>query len=999
LGSVCKSAKTIEDIVPSAYVYVNSIGEIMALCQPDPILRFVSADGKIVDILSPGSGWKLADPYWNPQIAQYKSGGFKVNPSIAPGQRLVSKQYDNVIETFPLIANGFDQEACIATINELLALSRQSADYWAESYEFDDVWLEAKPAGVNSLIGYAQISQMRIPELTNPFGQPFFSIYKEAVMEGLSIIVEREPLWRSVAPGEIIGPLYNLIKNPDFELWSTGIADSQPDSWTDLETIQITGENSRQDEAVHSGNYALRIHVGGSTNAGRIKGVSQVIANTKDNTTYTVVAWVRSSGVSNGVGRILVTYSSQLEVYRESVQHGWTLYTGVFITGFGDDTVAINCEILTTAAGTDGNVYFDSLMLIEGDWQQEAVDGVLPYLSGSHIANHWDQDSAIVEAGDINYVDVWDVPGNDDALVRLNIINITPTTDFSNPAQVIAELRAGMRRAGEIFNFQNYQDPVGPNDTTASGDNRITSDNLSATVWATIATFIIGTPATTLDNSGRFRAFARVFDSRTGGTPTLQVRLRYWIGAANRSVKTLNTVNVPIINNWCIVDLTPDSAINWDVRKDASAPTDFGFDIQMRRTANTDPAYLDYVLLLPSDGGIAIAEVDPAILQSQALTIDCTISAPSIIGSDVITDWNKVSETTPAATAFQHVRMIDYAGALYIQTSLSVVYKYQNRIMTIDNASYSNAFEVYNGFLFTVEATPATGFSTDGTLPVGSGGTARFTYSPSINIRAMRALGGNLYFGGTDGSLGHLFSWNGIAATATHIFSDATITEIAGIAAYQNTLFIIGLQAGSYRVFKYNLSNNTITLSLTLGGGATTPFNFATFLGELWLTANTSSVNHFNGSSWTTVTSPSGVLGSCFGLKVIDDTLFICGTNLTATRGTVAKTTDGTNFEVDFLDSASVMRSGRILEKSQGQLFMGTDTTGLSLPAPLFAKTIEANEFKVSNYQLVPFVSPPKKRHRFFFNWDRKADVNNVDDAALVGIGFIPRYLTLRGRG
>lgn len=969
----------------------------MTLCQPDPILRFTDGT-KIVDILAPGSGWKLADPYWNPQIAQYKGGGSKVNPSTAPGQRLVSKEYDNAIETIPLVAIGIDIEACIATINELLSLARQSADYWAESYEFDDVWMEVKPAGVSSQIGYAQISQMRIPELINPYGQPFFSPYKEAVMEGLSLIVEREPLWRSVPPGTLIGPLFNLIRNPDFELWSTGIADSQPDSWTDLETIQITGDNSQQSVAVHSGNFALKVHVGGSTNTGRIKGVSQTITNTKDNTTYTVIAWIRSDGVSNGVGRLLVTYSSQLEVYRESTRHGWTLYTGVFTTGFGDDVVAIDCEILTTAAGTDGSVYFDSLMLVEGDLEQMATDGVIPYLSGSHIANHWDQDTAIVEAGDINYVDVWDIPGNDDCLVRLDIINITATSDFSNPTQVIAKLRAGMRRAGNIFNFQNYQDPVGPNDTAASGDNRITSDTLSTTTWTTIATFTIGTPTTTLDNSGKFRAFARVFDSRTGGSLTLQVRLRYWIGASNRSVKTLNPVTVPIINNWCIVDLTPDAAINWDVRKDASAPTDFGFDIQMRRTANTDPGYLDYVLLLPSDGGIAIAEVDPAVLQSQAITIDCTISAPSIIGSDVITDWNKVSETTPA-TANSHVRMIDYAGALYIQTSLSVVYKYQNRVMTIDAASYSGSFEVYNGFLFTVLTTPATGYSTDGTLPVGFSGTARFTYTPSINNRAIKAFGGNLYFSGTDGAMGHLFSWNGIAATATHIFSNAAITDIAGITSYQNTLFIIGLQAGTYRVFKYNLDSNTVTQSQALGAGATTPFSFANFLGKLWVVDGTSAVNVFDGSTWTTLTSPSGVLGNCIGIKVIDGTLFICGTNLTATRGTVAKTTDGTTFTVDFLDSASTIVRGQVLEKSQGQLFMGTNTVGLGTAAPLFAKTIEANEFKVSNYQLVPFVSPPKKRHRFFFNWDRKADVNNVDDAALIGIGFIPRYLALRGRG
>jgi len=392
--------------------------------------RLVITDGTTeIDLLGPDSGWKLADPYWNPQIASYKGGGSFVNAQLAEGQRLVHKEYGNVTESIPLSLSGLNQNKAMQTAHEALELLRQAGDYWVEPYEYDDVWVEAKLACNDCLTGYSRIIKGDIPELTNPYGQPFFSSYDKPVMEGITLVFEREPFWRGTKPGTIIGPLYNLIDNPDFELWNFGVTDSQPDSWDDIETTHIVGQNSRDQALPKFGNNDLKIRVSGSTLAGASKGVTQVINDTDDSTEYTIIAWVRSEGVSNGVGRILITYSNQLELYRESDSHGWTLYTGKITTGISD-VVAIHCEILTTAANTDGTIYIDSLMFIKGDYETEAKNGVLPYLSGSHIVNNLElADDLVKSAGTINFLDVWNIPGNVDSLIRLELTNNTSPAD------------------------------------------------------------------------------------------------------------------------------------------------------------------------------------------------------------------------------------------------------------------------------------------------------------------------------------------------------------------------------------------------------------------------------------------------------------------------------------------------------------------------------------------------------------------------------------------
>lgn len=967
----------------SGIIYLPLIikGEIVA---PEPILRVITQDGKIVDLLA---DWEISDPYWRPQIAKYKGDGNYVDSAIADGSRLVSKKYANAIETIPLTVRGTNQAQAINRIRELLQVIRQAADYWTEPYEYDYAWLEVRPACNDCRTGYAKIVKANIPELNNPYGQPFFSAQSEAVMDELSLIIEREPLWRGVQPGTIIGPLYNLAKNPDFELWNFGVTDSQPDSWNDLESIGITGINSREDDN-HSGEYSLKVRVSQSTSANRFKGVSQVIADTKPNTQYTAIAWVRNDGVSNGVGRILVTYLSQLELYRSNSKHGWQLYTGTFTTG-DNDTVAINLEILTTAANTDGTVYFDSLMILEGDWQQEAIENMLPYMTSSHIVNHWDQpENAKVEAGDINYVDMWNVPGDESALVRLEVQNNTTPAEFSAPVELFATVRVGMRRTNNVVNFQNYQDFLGITDTTASSDDRLETTNLNNS-WLEAGIKVIEGVGNVRDNQGRFRIFARIYDPKSSGDPTLESRLNYFVGTAGINVKALDSVIAPIRANWTIVGLTPNAAMIWDRKFSANPLTQVGYSVQMSRATGTDKGRLDYVLAMPTDGGYIEARINPPLKESDALVVDNTGPALTVEAVQKAQQWVKiysVSETVSFIFTDGTFLYISEDRAA-LNTRIHKLKPGQSASVFTLTASYATptnpilSFEIFNGKMFLSNAdkvyeVDSITFAPTERVDVAAGaGLAFFLKSFSARLFITASKITPLPLETT------VWTWDGTAAVQSATFAEDSIGQPE---IYAGRLFV-PTQGGLVR--EYNPDTNTWTLH-TVNGASVTVGELEPFNGKLLMSLIVGAnvlIYSYDGSSWTQVASiVSGGLN--LSLLAFDNLLYA------QAGGDTYISSDGVTFSLltTFTPTLMTTFDGLLVGYS------GSDIYILS-PEDTPDKT-----YAIGDFRGTPFIAPPRtrtdeRRHRYVFSYDRQNFINNLDDKALIGIGIVPLYLALIG--
>jgi hypothetical protein len=92
--------------------------------------------------------------------------------------------------------------------------------------------------------------------------------------------------------------------------------------------------------------------------------------------------------------------------------------------------------------------------------------------------------------------------------------------------------------------------------------------------------------------------------------------------------------------------------------------------------------------------------------------------------------------------------------------------------------------------------------------------------------------------------------------------------------------------------------------------------------------------------------------------------------------------------------------SGHVLQVHDGSLYVGSIGYVANVdPAEVLALSDVDIWDKVTNYRGTLFYAPPQTRHRYVLNWDRADRVNVIDDQVLVGIGFVPRYYALRGRG
>lgn len=172
------------------------------ICTPAPILHITDGTVKnngqrnLLDLLG-RIGFILNN--WNPNIAQYKDGGTWSDSAMADGRFLARKAFANGLEVFDLKGKAQDQDAMIKFIRELFMWQELASSYWVSDWATRPVYLAAKAARETE-IRYAVIHTMSIPELNNPYSQPFFTRRGVATLEGLTLRVERGP-WASTPPG------------------------------------------------------------------------------------------------------------------------------------------------------------------------------------------------------------------------------------------------------------------------------------------------------------------------------------------------------------------------------------------------------------------------------------------------------------------------------------------------------------------------------------------------------------------------------------------------------------------------------------------------------------------------------------------------------------------------------------------------------------------------------------------------------------------------------
>lgn len=194
-------------------------------CFADPLLYITDGSLKpsgqlnLTNLLSNKVGYTLNENGWRPAIAQYKEGGTWSDSPHATGRRLTKRVFGNVIEVFDLKLVGYSQDSAIDFQKELWNWQEAAADFGASDWYSTPVYLVAK-GPYESSPRYALIYMMSIPELENPYAQPFFGI-KNAVMEHLTLRLERGD-WTHTPPSEYECVAISSVRSWTVAGWTTG---------------------------------------------------------------------------------------------------------------------------------------------------------------------------------------------------------------------------------------------------------------------------------------------------------------------------------------------------------------------------------------------------------------------------------------------------------------------------------------------------------------------------------------------------------------------------------------------------------------------------------------------------------------------------------------------------------------------------------------------------------------------------------------------------------
>lgn len=283
-----------------------------------------------IDFLDEVSGFHLSD--WNPAIAQYKGRGVFQDSPQADGRRLVDKRFMNAIETFFLKARDVSQDALIYEMQEVRRLFEKAAQYWT-SWQNEPVYIKARASNETN-IRYAIIHTAMILEDDYPYGTPFLQPQCEALLDDLTMIIERGP-WLDNVPG--VGAC-----------------------------VEIAGY----------GDYCWPCHVEFNGTTTNIQVSDNVVIQDLHDAAFTVEAWVRADSAGENTRGYIVAKDNNGAV-------GWRLN----IQSSGRFRMQIFCAIATARFISTGILTFGEWHHIAVTWDDATMTEPRGWLDGVEEVN------------------------------------------------------------------------------------------------------------------------------------------------------------------------------------------------------------------------------------------------------------------------------------------------------------------------------------------------------------------------------------------------------------------------------------------------------------------------------------------------------------------------------------------------------------------------------------------------------------------------------------
>ena len=148
-----------------------------------------------INLLNPHGGFCLAG--W--EVGDTELDTIFQESQLADYRQMAAYRDITAIETFQLILGTTTQDQTARALQAMRSMIRLIADYWTSTWQTSVVYLQAR-ASCETNMRYAVCHDARLVGESNPFGQPFLQPAGGAVMDNLTLIVERGA-WLATAPG------------------------------------------------------------------------------------------------------------------------------------------------------------------------------------------------------------------------------------------------------------------------------------------------------------------------------------------------------------------------------------------------------------------------------------------------------------------------------------------------------------------------------------------------------------------------------------------------------------------------------------------------------------------------------------------------------------------------------------------------------------------------------------------------------------------------------
>ena len=429
------------------------------------------------------------------------------------GSYLLSQSYNNRTISLSVMVDGTSMDNLIAKINTVHDILRRATDFSQHGFG-SQVYLNYQQDSATNAIRFNVIQGTY-----NPLGNVNFPALNIAdVLTNTVVSLVCEPF--GIMAQETLS---NYVDNPSFEVAGT----SPSTDWTQAHTATGTSANDTTEYIFGATN--LKLIMTDSTSGGEWIGRYQDIASAAD-LTWSLYFHGRLDAASNSVLKLVAQFLDSAD--NVLLEEDWILdstsstdYSRLVLTSIksptNTDTLRVWCRLESSAVDATGTAFID------GWFADQVTSFPIAWMAGRAVYNHLEASTASDSQEEINYLDIYDVPGDIPSLMQIKVTeNEAHTKLWIGARHADRLLDTALWHEGNQFTggdgLANTVDVTASNGVVGRWDASSAGAASTNAASPTIASEVVASPSV-----GQYRVLVR---ARQGGDDLYNLALGYTTG-------------------------------------------------------------------------------------------------------------------------------------------------------------------------------------------------------------------------------------------------------------------------------------------------------------------------------------------------------------------------------------------------------------------------------------------------------------------------------------